>query len=158
MESIMYFNLKYKADISTEVAHMNYIHSLTLVFFKLLPWSSGSTQSKLAHTLPWWCSWGEKSNRKDRAGGFRCRALCSPDPTHKRRQHLRNMSKNVNWWNKLMQPHSQFHSYTPDIVGKEWPFLSLRGLYSVFLTVETSNGRAKEMCFWLLLFFFNVTH
>ena len=30
MESIMYFNLKYKADISTEVAHMNYIHSLTL--------------------------------------------------------------------------------------------------------------------------------
>ena len=52
-----------------------------------------------------------------------------------------------------MQPHSQFHSYTPDIARKEWPFVSLRGFYSVFLTMETSNGGKKEMCFWLLLFF-----
>lgn len=157
MESIMYFNLKYKADISTEVAHMNYIHSLTLVFFKLLSWWSGSTQSKLAHTLPWWCSRGENPTEGTGLGASDAE-LCSPDPTHKRRQHLRNMSKNVNWWNKLMQPHSQFHSYNPDIVGKGWPFVSLRGLYSVFLTVETSNGREKEMRFWLLLFFLNVTH
>lgn len=149
----MCFNLKYKADISIEVTHMNYIHSLALVFFKLLPWWSGSTESKLVHTLPWWCSQGEK-NPTERAADFRCRALCSPDPTHKRSQHSRNVHKNVNWWNKLMQPHSQFHSYTPDIAGKEWPFVSLRGVYSVFLTVETSSGGKKRCAFGCCFFFF----
>lgn len=140
----MCWNPKYNANTSTESTHLNYPHSLNLVFSKPPLSCSGTIYSKL-----WWRPQGRNSG-KWTGRGISDAELCIPQTQFTKEASTWESCTKMLVEMKKVNATSQFHPCTLAWTENVWPFLNL---LTLLVTAETSKGGKKGLCLGFCFFF-----